>query len=78
MATHSSILAWRIPWTEGVWRAMIHGVTKGQRQLKRHSTQQSRMTDVMSQGSENGRPTEAARGNLHNLNRRCAESQSKS
>ena len=25
LATHSSILAWRIPWTE--W-AIIHGVTK--------------------------------------------------
>ena len=41
MATHSSILAWRIPWTEGVWRAMIHGVTKGQKQLKRRSTAHS-------------------------------------
>ena len=29
MATHSSILAWRIPWT-GVWRATTHGVTKSQ------------------------------------------------
>ena len=27
MATHSSILAWRIPWT-GVWRATVHGVTR--------------------------------------------------
>ena len=26
MATHSSILAWRIPWTEA-WRATVHGVT---------------------------------------------------
>ena len=25
MATHSSILAWRIPWT-GAWRATVHGV----------------------------------------------------
>ena len=25
MATHSSILAWRIPWTEWV---IVHGVTK--------------------------------------------------
>ena len=29
MATHSSILAWKIPWT-GVWQATIHGVTKSQ------------------------------------------------
>ena len=31
MATHSSILAWRIPWTEDMfvaWRATVHGVTK--------------------------------------------------
>ena len=27
MATHSSILAWRIPWTEP-WRATVHGVTR--------------------------------------------------
>ena len=26
MATHSSILAWRIPWTEGAWTTMVHGV----------------------------------------------------
>ena len=27
-ATHSSILAWGIPWTEQFCRATIHGVTK--------------------------------------------------
>ena len=27
MATHSSILAWRIPWTEGAWQATVHGGT---------------------------------------------------
>ena len=26
MATHSSILAWRIPWTRGDWWATVHGV----------------------------------------------------
>ena len=30
MATHSSLLAWRIPWTEGAWQATVHGVTKSQ------------------------------------------------
>ena len=30
MATHSSILAWRIPWTRGAWQATVHGVTKSQ------------------------------------------------
>ena len=29
MATHSSILAWRIPWT-GAWWSTVHGVTKSQ------------------------------------------------
>ena len=24
MATHSSILALKIPWTEGAWRATVH------------------------------------------------------
>ena len=28
MATHSSILAWRIPIDRGTWRAIVHGVTK--------------------------------------------------
>ena len=30
MATHSSILAWKIPWTEEPWQARVHGVTKSQ------------------------------------------------
>ena len=28
MATHSSILAWEIPWTRGAWQATVHGVPK--------------------------------------------------
>ena len=28
MVTHSSILAWEIPWTEGTWRATVHEGTK--------------------------------------------------
>ena len=28
MAAHSSILAWRIPWTEEPGGATVHGVTK--------------------------------------------------
>jgi len=38
-ATHSSILAWRIPMGTGAWRAIVHGVAKGQTRLKRLSTQ---------------------------------------
>ena len=30
MATHSSILAWRILMHRGAWRAAVHGVTKSQ------------------------------------------------
>ena len=32
MATHSSILAWEIQWTEGAWQATFHGVAKRVRQ----------------------------------------------
>ena len=28
MATHSSILAWRIPMDRGAWQATVHSVTK--------------------------------------------------
>ena len=28
MATHSRILAWKIPWTEEPGRATVHGVTE--------------------------------------------------
>ena len=28
MATHSSILTWRIPWTEEAGGAIVHGVVK--------------------------------------------------
>ena len=37
MATHSSILAWRIPWTEAL-QATVHGVTKSRTWLKQLST----------------------------------------
>ena len=34
MAPHSSNLAWKIPWTEKPGWAAVHGVPKGQTQLK--------------------------------------------
>ena len=34
MATHSSILAWRIAMDRGAWQAMVHGVAKSRTQLK--------------------------------------------
>ena len=33
MATHSSILAWRIPMDRGAWRATVHGVVKSRTRL---------------------------------------------
>ena len=33
MATHSSILAWRIPMDRGAWRATVHVIAKSQTQL---------------------------------------------
>ena len=33
MATHSSILAWRIPMDRGAWWATVHGVAKSRTRL---------------------------------------------
>ena len=33
MATHSSILAWRISMDRGAWQAAVHGVAKSRTQL---------------------------------------------
>ena len=33
MATHSRILAWRIPMDRGAWRATVHRVAKSQTRL---------------------------------------------
>ena len=33
MATHSSILAWRIPMDRGAWQGTVHGVEKSWTQL---------------------------------------------
>ena len=41
MATHSTILAWRIPVDRGAWQATVHGVSKSWTQLNdyaQHST----------------------------------------
>ena len=36
MATHSSVLAWEIPWTEdrGAWWAAVYGVAQSRTRLK--------------------------------------------
>ena len=41
MATHSSVLAWRIPGTGEPWWAAIYGVAQGQTWLKRLSSSSS-------------------------------------
>ena len=33
LATHSSILAWRIPMDRAAWQATVHGVSKSRIQL---------------------------------------------
>ena len=33
VATHSSLLAWRIPTDRGAWRATVHGVAEGRARL---------------------------------------------
>ena len=38
MATHSSILAWRIPMDRGAWRVTVDGVTQSRTRLNRLST----------------------------------------
>ena len=37
-ATRSSILAWKISWTELTWQATVHGITKNQTQLGDQTT----------------------------------------
>ena len=38
MATHSSTLAWKIPWTERrAWQATVHEVAKSQTRLSTHT-----------------------------------------
>ena len=38
MATHPSILAWKIPWTRGAWWAIVHGLTESYIRVTEHST----------------------------------------
>ena len=38
MATHSSILAWRISMDRGAWQATVHGVAESRTRLRRPGT----------------------------------------
>ena len=42
MATHSSVLAWRIPGTGGAWWAAVYGVAQSRTRLKRLSSSSSK------------------------------------
>ena len=57
-ATHSSILAWRIPMGRGAWWAAVHGVTKNRTWLatKRLSTQLFRDLKVTELWPPNKKP----------------------
>ena len=48
-ATHSSILAWRVPMDRGAWWATVHGVAQSQTRLS-GSAQHSTPTPVLSPG----------------------------
>ena len=44
MATHSSILAWKIPWTEEPGGLQSMGVSKSWTQLSTHTAERYRVT----------------------------------
>ena len=46
MATHSSILAWRIPMDREVWWTTVHRVTRSWTQLKQLSMHESNTTNA--------------------------------
>ena len=43
VATHSSVLAWRIPGMGGAWWAAVYGLAQSRTQLKRLSSSSSRL-----------------------------------
>ena len=47
MATHSSILAWRIPMDGGAWRAIVHGVAESDmtKPLSTHTVPDKKVLD---------------------------------
>ena len=45
MATHSSILAWKIPWTEKAWLATVHRVAKSRTQLSEFTSLRKEYND---------------------------------
>ena len=47
MATHSSVLAWRIPGTGGAWWAAVCGVAQSRTRLERLSSSSSSTTSLL-------------------------------
>ena len=57
MATHSSVLAWRIPRDGGAWWAAVYGVTQSQTRLKRLSSSTMSEACMLSPFCPHGKPT---------------------
>ena len=51
MATHSSVLAWRIPGTGGAWWAAIYGVAQSRTRLKQLSSSRASLCPVVGDAS---------------------------
>ena len=58
MATHSSILAWRIPMDRETWWATAHRVTKSCIQLKQPSTHTHSQTTTPCTPAPQGHPSD--------------------
>ena len=55
MATHSSTLAWKTPWTEEPWRLRAHGVAKSWTRLSMHP-RGTKILQAMQPGRKNKKP----------------------
>ena len=66
MATHSSILAWRVPWTEEPGRLQSMRFQKSWTRLKRLSSSSSRRYPVSSGGSD-GKESACNAGDLGSM-----------
>jgi len=44
MATHSSMLAWRIPMDRGAWRATVQGIAKNRTRLSNRAKAKHRVS----------------------------------
>ena len=52
MATHSSVLAWRIPGTGGAWWAAVYEVAQSLTRLKRLSSSSSNKEQTLGKASK--------------------------